>query len=1196
MKTYITKFTLFLIVFCLYTVYANGQLNYQPGGYVVFNGTYTDLGLSGIPIVTPNNDDAFSSALPIGFTFNFNGAAYDSFVLSTNGFIKLGRDSASRHFLFTSHAQPPANGVFASGGVTTPAPLASDSSMLFVFGQNLVGRPNAQPYSYLTTGLPGNRICTIQWKNVKDTLQAGVAGLWDSISFQIRLYESTNVIEYVYGPWHSSVSISAARFSAVGIVGSSVTTANQNLHLVKGSTVIWTGAVAVTGFYVNNAVNYRNPTSTPPGPAPGNGLTFSFTPIVANDAAVRSVYAQGRFSSSFNIADSIRANIFNPGTNSLFGLTVNLNITGANSYSTSTIVPVLAPNANITVSFAPFTPANDGNNLITVSVPSDDNNANNVQTYGLSVGPSRMTYTDTTRAVTGSNGTTIPNFWGSRFFVSGSALVTRVRSFLVINSDAQGDTVCGMILDSVGRILGRSPSYIVQPTDLGTTLSFIISIPPLVTNQTIIAGIAGGQTINGLNYFLGSSQSEVPMRPNPPFYFMSQTLPGGVTNATVGSIYANPIQWTTTRLMMECEVVPLPQVDVSITAAAPTNNFTIPANTNVPLRAVVKNTGLSVRPAGVPVFYRIGSGTIVGPVNTTISIDPNDTGSVIFNGIRVLNFTTPGTYVVKIFTALTGDSLRYNDTLTLTYQVVNASQLALPYRIQNNILTSWASANPTSFGVPLWSQVSAIQPNGLSGNNVLRAANLSMTAGTNGMVISPLLNLTGANNATLTFCVAHAPNTTTSLDDTLQVLISTDEGYTFTPVWTRSSNLSSPRLGTDTPTSFAYTPSFATDWRYESVDLSSYSGNQRVVIAFKSIAQGGNHLYLGNVAVSNPALVSRSPVFSTGTFFNGNVSVTFTSIGAANGELSMSRYTTFPFSDASPVIAPNTTAVTGGINLFSPNNTSSNDWHTITYSGVATGNFTPTVGYIVAFASGGWSGITNPDSTYILRRANSGSSWQAINTSVSSGVFTSGTQIGFYDFTLGSLSTVNALPVIWNKTGARKTNASSNEIYWSTLSELNADYYLVERSYDLNLTEMVGTVPAYGNTRNESNYLLYDNHFNASADIVYYRIKQIDKDGSIDVTDWIPVKQSISANDITVINPFQNEPVIQFNNINSAEKLSVHLYDMQGKLISSPEYNLNYGINQIGVNTIFPLNSGVYLMKLKFNNSTQVFTYKLLKQ
>jgi hypothetical protein len=1196
MNTIITQTKSLLLMATLMVAFnLKAQLNYLPGGFAVFNGTYTDLGTSGIPIITPNNNDAFSSAQPIGFTFMFNGAPYDSFVLSTNGFIKLGRDSASRHFLFTSHAQPPANGVFPSGGTTSPAPFASDSSMLFVFGQDLVAPANAQPYSYLTTGSPGTRVCTIQWKNVKDTLQASVAGMWDSISFQIRLYEGSNVIEYVYGPWYSSTNVPAARFSAVGIVGSSVTTANQNLHLVKGSTVVWTGTVAVTGFYVNNAVNYRTPTSVPAGPAPGSGLTFSFTPIVANDAAVRAIYTQGRFSMNFNIADSIRANIFNPGTNAQTGLTVTLNITGDHSYTAFAFIPSLAPNGNVNVSFPPFTPTHDGSSLITVSVPNDDNNANNVQTYGLSVRGGRMAYTDTTRAVTGSNGTTIPHFWGTRYFITGSALVTKVRSFMVVNSDAQGDTVCGMILDSTGRILGRSPNYIVQPSDLGTTMVFDITVPPVVTNQTIIAGIAGGQTTKNMNYFLGTSQSENPMRPNPPFVFMSQALAGGITNATVGNIYATPVQWTTTRLMMECEVVPIPQVDVSVTATAPMNNFTIPANTNIPLRAIIRNTGLQSRPAGIPVFYRVGASAPVGPVSTSAIIDPNDTGSVVFSGSQSLNFATPGIYTVRVYSALAGDSLRFNDTLIVTYNVVAASQLALPYRVHSNILTNWASINPNSFGTPLWSHVSAVQPDGSIGSAVLRAANISMTTGITGWIMSPVLNLTNATNATLRFNVAHAPNTSV-LDDSLQVMISTDEGYSFTPVWTRSSHLSSPRLGTDTPTAFAYSPSFPTDWRYETVDLSAYAGSPRVVIAFRNRAQGGNNVYISNIVVSNPNFNMSQPIFSTGSFFNSNMAITFTSIGASTGELFMSRYTSAPFSDASPVIATNTNATAPGTIVFTPNNTSSNDWHTITYSGIGTGNYTPTVGYSIALTSGAWSGVNNPDSVYILRRENAASPWRAINTTHSSGMFNSGVMVGFYDFTLGSISANNALPVTWLKIGAHKLSSNINEIYWSTAVEKNADSYTVERSYDLQNVSFVSSVKAKGNSNETVNYRVTDESFDTKAGIVYYRITQTDKDGATDRTDWIPVSQRLLQHDITVVNPVIENPIIAVNNLNAASEVVIQLLDITGKIMTEQSFALGYGMNQLEIKPGRNLPSGIYVLRVQVDGQKEPLSYKIIKQ
>jgi hypothetical protein len=111
MKKNITYLFL-LFAFILLLNSAKAQLNYLPGGFTTSASTYVDLGTNGDTIPLANKDDAFSLPLPIGFTFNFNGSPSDSFTFSTNGFIKLGRDTASWQFLFTTHAQPPVNGPF----------------------------------------------------------------------------------------------------------------------------------------------------------------------------------------------------------------------------------------------------------------------------------------------------------------------------------------------------------------------------------------------------------------------------------------------------------------------------------------------------------------------------------------------------------------------------------------------------------------------------------------------------------------------------------------------------------------------------------------------------------------------------------------------------------------------------------------------------------------------------------------------------------------------------------------------------------------------------------------------------------------------------------------------------------------------------------------------------------------------------
>jgi len=229
MKKHLTQL-LFLCLFLLVTAQVKAQLNYLPGGFTTSLGSYVDLGSNGSAISVSNTDDGYSLPLPIGFTFNFNGASYDSFTFSTNGFIKLGRDTASRQFLFTTMAQPPANGPFTAA--TSPAPLGRDSSFIFAFGQDLIPLNPTDAFRYEVSGFPGTQVCTIQWKNVKDKLQGGVVGLWDTVNFQVKLYEGTNVIQVVYGKWTSTSNVNAARFSAVGLVGNSMTVANQNLHLV----------------------------------------------------------------------------------------------------------------------------------------------------------------------------------------------------------------------------------------------------------------------------------------------------------------------------------------------------------------------------------------------------------------------------------------------------------------------------------------------------------------------------------------------------------------------------------------------------------------------------------------------------------------------------------------------------------------------------------------------------------------------------------------------------------------------------------------------------------------------------------------------------------------------------------------------------------------------------------------------------
>ena len=181
---------------------AFSQLNYNIYGTSNVAGTYTDLAATGTAIVTSSFDDANSAPQNIGFTFNYNGVAFTQFVLNTNGFIKLGNATPSVANLFYSTANGTTGGVFNSA-------LPADANMLCVFNHDLKPGTLAPEYRMNTSGTGTSHVCTIQYKNVRDTLNGTVAGQYDDMSFQIRLYETTNVIEFVYGTWTASANASA---------------------------------------------------------------------------------------------------------------------------------------------------------------------------------------------------------------------------------------------------------------------------------------------------------------------------------------------------------------------------------------------------------------------------------------------------------------------------------------------------------------------------------------------------------------------------------------------------------------------------------------------------------------------------------------------------------------------------------------------------------------------------------------------------------------------------------------------------------------------------------------------------------------------------------------------------------------------------------------------------------------------------
>ncbi len=233
-------------------------------------GTYTDLGTNGTAITTNaagaamTYDDDNSSTQNIGFTFSFNGTNYTQFVLNSNGYIKLGAAPSTDHYYYAGY-----------NGTSGSAITASDIDIIYPYNHDLKSGTGTPEYRVYTSGSTGARICTIQYKNVADKTSPQQ---FNNINFQIKLYEETGAIEFVYGNWYASANTDAAITSACGIKGIDD---NETVNVAKLSSVAWNSSMTTPANYDFSEGNY--PTAGPQfntrkTALPDVGRTYRFKP------------------------------------------------------------------------------------------------------------------------------------------------------------------------------------------------------------------------------------------------------------------------------------------------------------------------------------------------------------------------------------------------------------------------------------------------------------------------------------------------------------------------------------------------------------------------------------------------------------------------------------------------------------------------------------------------------------------------------------------------------------------------------------------------------------------------------------------------------------------------------------------------------------------------------------------------------
>jgi len=180
---------------------------------------------------------------------------------------------------------------------------------------------------------------------------------------------------------------------------------------------------------------------------------------------------------------------------------------------------------------------------------------------------------------------------------------------------------------------------------------------------------------------------------------------------------------------------------------------------------------------------------------------------------------------------------------------------------------------------------------------------------------------------------------------------------------------------------------------------------------------------------------------------------------------------------------------------------------------------------------------------------------------------------------------------------------------WGTATETNNYGYDVQRTQNPGDStvpwDVLGFVPGSGNSNSEKNYVFKDTTA-VRNNIYYYRLKQIDFDGSPHFTDTLTVEFYLT--DVTLDNsspktfslkqnypnPFNSETNINFS-LDKQSDAVITIYDNLGRVIKSMYYsNLSAGEHTSYLN-FENYSTGVYFYTLKAENHFAVNKMLFLK-
>jgi hypothetical protein len=217
--------------------------------------------------------------------------------------------------------------------------------------------------------------------------------------------------------------------------------------------------------------------------------------------------------------------------------------------------------------------------------------------------------------------------------------------------------------------------------------------------------------------------------------------------------------------------------------------------------------------------------------------------------------------------------------------------------------------------------------------------------------------------------------------------------------------------------------------------------------------------------------------------------------------------------------------------------------------------------------------------TVVKNTAASPTAWTDINgtaTGNTSGSITSGPFTSFSRFTFGNKNGgMNPLPVELLSFDANQIDKAV-EISWVTASEKNCDHFIVERSREGNAFEAVAKVTGAGNSSVELSYSTTD--YEPYNGISYYRLKQVDFNGTVYYSSMIPVTFSGDLGVFSVYPTLSSGTFTVSYSGNTGQEVLLVIRNILGQEYYSKGFIIENGSFVQAINLTDKLSPGVYMI------------------